>query len=274
MDKAFTEAVNALARLRERLRDIGHVAVAVSGGVDSMTLAVVAGRVLAADARMFHARSAAVPLEATARVESYALSENWALEVVDAGEFSDPDYLSNPLDRCFHCKQNLYAAIAARSDAVIVSGTNHDDLSEFRPGLAAARDHGVRHPYVEEGIDKRLVRALAAHLGLDDLVALPAAPCLASRIETGLPVRARELAIVHRIEREISTALSPKTVRCRRRHDGVVIELDAEALASLSRSEAAGILEKSDELWRTAGIDARSRFEPYQKGSAFVTRVA
>ena len=71
---------------------------------------------------------------------------------------------------------------------MIVSGANTGDLGDFRPGLAAAAEHAVRHPYVECGIDKPAVRAIAAGLGLDDLAELPAAPCLSSRVETGIAI--------------------------------------------------------------------------------------
>ena len=90
----------ALAALREGLRDLGEAAVAVSGGVDSMTLAVVAGRTLGPNARMYHAVSPAVPPDATARVRAYAAREGWPLEVMDAGEFGDrplPDEPREPL---------------------------------------------------------------------------------------------------------------------------------------------------------------------------------
>ena len=83
------------------------MAPAVSGGVDSMTLAVVAHRIGAAP-EMFHAVSPAVPASATERVHEVAAREGWLLRVVDAGEFDDPDYVANPVDRCFHCKTELY----------------------------------------------------------------------------------------------------------------------------------------------------------------------
>src|SRR5882757_3769226 len=177
-----------LAALVLWLRDLDDAAVAVSGGVDSMTLAVVAHRTRHAATTMFHAVSPAVPPEATDRVRRYARREGWDLQVFDAGEFGDANYLSNPVNRCFHCKTHLYGAIADRTSATLLSGTNIDDLGDFRPGLAAARTFDVRHPLVEVGIDKAAIRAISSDLGLRDLAELPAAPCLASRVETGIAI--------------------------------------------------------------------------------------
>ena len=111
-----------------------------------------------------------------------------------------------------------------------MSGTNLDDLGDYRPGLEAARDHQVRHPFVEAEIDKRTVRALAAELGLGVLSELPSAPCLSSRVETGIRIEAAVLAMVHEAEKLVGARLSPKTVRCRVRGNAVVIELDEGAL--------------------------------------------
>lgn len=252
---------------------MGRVGVAVSGGVDSATLAVVAGRTLGAAAEMFHARSAAVPPSATARVETYAANEGWQLRIVDAGELSDPDYLANPLRRCFHCKSNLYETIAGFTDAQIVSGTNRNDLDDFRPGLDAAERLGVRHPFVEAGMDKASVRTLAREMGLTDVADLPAAPCLASRVETGVPIRSDELVAVDTVEREVAAMLTPGTVRCRRRHDAIVIEIDAETMARASDGQRALLLERAAALWREIGVALPCRFEPYRRGSAFVAEL-
>ncbi len=139
----MSEMLQKLERLTRSLGEFDTMAVAVSGGVDSLTLATVAHRALGARVEMFHATSPAVPGEATQRVRDMAAREGWKLTVVDAGEFDDPDYRSNPVNRCFYCKTNLYGALVPRTSAQIVAGTNLDDLGEYRPGLNAAKDHGV-----------------------------------------------------------------------------------------------------------------------------------
>ena len=99
-------------QLADIVRSLGRVSIAVSGGVDSMTLAALAHRLNGADVvTMVHAVSPAVPAEATTRVREWAGREGWRLHVLDAGEFDDPDYRRNPLDRCYYCKRNLYSAI-------------------------------------------------------------------------------------------------------------------------------------------------------------------
>ena len=99
------------------------MAVAVSGGVDSVTLATFAHRAAGYRVEVFHAVSPAVPEEATERVKRLALSQGWRLRIVDAREFADESYLANPVDRCFFCKTNLYGCIADYSDAQILSGS-------------------------------------------------------------------------------------------------------------------------------------------------------
>jgi uncharacterized protein len=262
--------MDARRRLEAVLRGIGPLAVAVSGGVDSMTLAVLAQRVLGRDARMVHAVSPAVPEEASARVREHARREGWRLDLIDAGEFADPNYLANPHNRCFFCKRNLYATMSATVDCVLVSGTNSDDLSDYRPGLQAAADHGVRHPYVEARIDKAGVRALARALALHDLAELPASPCLSSRIETGIGIDPVALGAVERVERLVREALAAATVRCRIRSNAVVVELDAESLAALDASTTHRLERRIRGLVAAAGIDQPVSFRRYRMGSTFL----
>ncbi len=122
-----------LDALHASLDDSRPAAIALSGGVDSMTLAFIAHRRVGADVAMFHAVSPAVPSSATARVKAYAAAEGWALTVLDAGEFADERYMANPSNRCFFCKSNLYGTLASATDRQLLSGTNLNDLGDWRP---------------------------------------------------------------------------------------------------------------------------------------------
>jgi len=263
------------AHLEAVLAELGPVAVAVSGGVDSLTLTTLAHRLAPRAVLVVHAVSPAVPGEATARVRAEAAREGWDLRVIEAGEFADPAYRANPVNRCFFCKTNLYGAIRSVTERQILSGANRDDLGEYRPGLDAAREHGVRHPYVEAGLDKAAVRALARDLGLGTVADLPSAPCLSSRVETGIPIEPETLGFIHAVEQLVGGALDAGTgakraVRCRVRAEGVVVELDPGSLAALDpksrESLGAGIREIAPPR-----LSGPVRFAPYRVGSAFLT---
>ena len=251
---------DAAERLAAALARHDELIVAVSGGVDSLTLAAFAGRRMKITAA--HAVSPAVPPDATARVRAMASAEGWTLRILNAREFSDPAYLKNPLNRCYFCKTNLYARIAEAMDGTIASGANIDDLGEYRPGLTAAAEHGVVHPYVEAGISKAELRALAASLGLGDVATLPAQPCLASRIETGIAIDAADLRFIEEMETLAAGAERVADIRCRITAEGVKLESSAPVA--------------DDAL---AAIRARCRAEdrpfaglfPYRRGSAFLT---
>ena len=273
LDDMGADIAARLDAVGDVLATLGRAAVAVSGGVDSLTLATIAHRRLGRLATMFHARSAAVPEEATARVRAEAIAQGWQLEVIDAGEFARTDYVANPVNRCFHCKTSLYSTIVpAAAGAVVVSGTNLDDLGEYRPGLDAARDHGVRHPFVEAMVDKSHVRALARHLGLADIAELPAAPCLSSRVETGIAIRPEVLAAIHKAERLVTAHFDgrARTVRCRVRAAGVVVELDVALLEQLTETDRDALAQGVAALFRETHPETRVGFAPYRNGSAFL----
>ena len=257
--------------LEDVLRGLGRAHVAASGGVDSMTLAHMAQTTLGERAVIVHAVSPAVPPVATARVRAHAERHGWRLEIIDAGEFDDPDYRANPVNRCFYCKTSLYGSIARRFGGPILSGTNTDDLGDYRPGLQAAAAHGVRHPYVEAGIDKSGVRALARQYGLADLSELPASPCLSSRILTGLAVTEPRLAGILAVEEALQQALGQgRTLRCRVLAEGIELQLDEDALRLWTDGAAAALLPAIAALCRRHGLGETITVAPYRRGSAFV----
>lgn len=256
----------SLESLLSALRPHPALAVAVSGGVDSMVLAYLAHRFTSATVEAVHAVSAAVPAAATERVRRHALRHGWKLRLIDAGEMADPDYLRNPVERCFHCKKNLYDRMGAIAGMPTVSGTNVDDLTDFRPGLEAARQRGVIHPYVEAGLRKADIYALAQAHGLDDLAALPAQPCLASRIETGIGVDEGSLRFIEQAELGLAQLLPGRgALRCRITAAGVVLECE---------SVPAGVTRQALDEWaQTLCAQAGRHFagvRPYRRGAAFL----
>jgi uncharacterized protein len=257
--------------LRAALAPLGRIALALSGGVDSVTLAVFANRA-GIPMRAVHAASAAVPHESTDRVRATCASAGIELLVVDAGELSDERYVQNPVDRCFFCKTDLYAAIAAHADgAQIVSGTNLDDLDDYRPGLKAADARGVRHPFVEAGLRKDDVRALARELGLHDLAETPSQPCLSSRVETGIRVAPQLLHAIDDVERRARARVGERaTNSCRVRKGGAVFELDAAVLAQLDSQARASFASSVRASLSAAGIEQALAFDRYRQGSAFL----
>ena len=266
---AESPAQDRLARLVAELDRHERLAIAVSGGVDSMTLAHVAQRCSRAAATMYHAVGPAVPAAARRRVEAHAAQHGWALVLLDAGEFGDDRYRANPVDRCYFCKSNLYTRIRSMTPDPIASGTNRDDLSDYRPGLRAAAESRIVHPYVDAAIAKADVYALASHLGLHDLQRLPAQPCLASRVETGIAIAAADLAFIDGVEMRLAAQLGREAVvRCRVTHAGVVIEL--------AETPDSGAAAAAREIGATACRGEGRTFagvRPYRRGAAFL-RVA
>jgi len=263
-------------KLSVYLANLGPAAIAVSGGVDSMTLAVLGHR-HNPSIDVFHAVSPAVPSEATERVKRYAKSEGWRLHIIDAGEIEDPEYLANPANRCYFCKTNLYDTIVQNTSGLVLSGTNLDDLGDYRPGLAAAQEHQVCHPYVECQITKAMLRDIAKSLVLGDLQDLPAAPCLSSRIETGIRIDPQVLPVINQVEqllwKRIPAHLDLTAVRCRIRSEGIVVELETPQNPQELNGVIQLIIDTAREAFAAAGLKDMTesvRVEPYQRGSAFL----
>ncbi|MBJ26360.1 MAG: adenine nucleotide alpha hydrolase [Rhodospirillaceae bacterium] len=247
------------------------IVIAVSGGVDSMTLAYAAHTEFGDNITMVHAISPAVPPKATSRVKLYSERYSWNLTCINAGEFSDEDYRKNPIDRCFYCKKNLYNTITMKfPDHVICSGANLDDLADYRPGLLAAEECNVIHPFVEAGLYKSEIRELALYFGLDEVASLPSAPCLSSRIETGRRIDPNELTMVDKIETVLREIYRPKTVRCRVRENAVIIEFDKATMLRLDKQTKKHIHGSVLSIISSYNCDRVVSIETYQMGSAFV----
>ncbi len=218
-----------LDALDGRFEGMTSAAVAFSGGVDSSLLLWAAVRRLGAGQVVaFTAVSPTYLPEELETARRLAGELGVSLVVAETDEFHDPHFISNPQDRCYHCKRHLLEAMAgaARQHGVevLLDGANHDDLGDHRPGMQAAAELGVRHPLLEAGLGKAAIRALARAAGLPTWDT-PQQACLASRIPYGEAITAEKLAAVAAAE----AVLHELGFRqCRVRHHGTIARLEVE----------------------------------------------
>jgi uncharacterized protein len=237
----FDELLAKRERLLELLRSYGRCAVAFSGGVDSAVVAQAAQLALGENAL---AVTGVSPSLASGELEAATeLAQQIGIrhEVLRTNEFSQPAYVRNAGDRCYHCKTELYRQLEqlrqhVGSDYVLANGANVDDLGDYRPGMQAAAEHAVRSPLADCGLNKAEVRALAAHWNLP-VWDKPASPCLSSRVAYGEEVTPERLAMIDQAEQYLRQ-LGLRTVRVRyHRGDLARLEVPAEAIASLCEPE-------------------------------------
>ncbi len=218
--------------LDDALLRSGRVLVAYSGGVDSAYLAWTARRVLGADMLAVIADSPSLARTQLSDAIAFASEQGIPIEVVATSELERPEYARNDGQRCFQCKDELFAVMeklrVARGFDAIAYGVNLDDQGDFRPGQQAARQHHVAAPLLQAGLTKQEIRELARHAGLR-IWDKPASACLSSRIEYGRPVTREALDVVERGEDAIR-ALGFRQFRVRHHGDIVRIEIAREEL--------------------------------------------
>lgn len=228
-----------LLHLREIFAAMDSVLVAYSGGIDSTVVLKVAYDQLGDSAVGVTAISPtfpAVELETATRV---AKEIGVRHELIETNQLTIPAFTENDANRCFHCKTDLYQLMGRlreqRAPAVVVDGTNLDDLGDDRPGIRAAREWGVRSPLVEAGLSKADIRSLAKDLGLSNWDK-PAAACLSSRIPRGTTITREKLSRVEQAE-EVLFAEGFRHCRVRDHGDIARIEVGQSERAQLLDGE-------------------------------------
>ncbi len=231
-----TNAQKKLHTLKQVLVRLESILIAFSGGVDSSLLLQAAADTPGLDFAALTTESATTPGRDLSRAREFAaaLGVRHLVEKVD--ELQVPGYAENPANRCYLCKQTLYPRCLDAAHRLglryVVDGVNSDDLSDYRPGLQAAREYGVKHPLLEAGLDKEGVRALSRLYGLPT-AENPASPCLSSRFPYGTAISREALARVDAAENFLRD-LGFVELRVRHFEDRAKVEVSAQELPKLS----------------------------------------
>jgi uncharacterized protein len=239
--------------LQERLKSLGSLLVAYSGGTDSAYLAYVAYQALGERMLAVIADSPSLPRKELADALAFAERHHIPVRVLQTHELQKPEYARNDAQRCFHCKSELFMQMEEARQRLgfkhLAYGMNLDDRGEFRPGQKAAELHGALAPLVDAGLSKQEIRMLAREAGLA-LADKPASACLSSRIEYGRTVTAENLAQVERAE-EALHVLGFMQVRVRHHGDLARIEIAREDLV---RALTLNMLDAMTDALRGAGF--------------------
>ena len=219
-------------QLQAIFKEMDRTLIAYSGGVDSALIAKVAQDVLGDRALAITAISPSLLPEELVEAEEQAASMGIAHEIVETQEMENLNYTSNPINRCYFCKSELHDTLKPlaleRGYPYVVDGVNADDLRDYRPGIQAAKERGVRSPLAEVGFSKLEVRELSKQLGLS-WWDKPAQPCLSSRFPYGEEITLEKLQRVGRAEIYLRK-LGYRNLRVRSEGETARIELPSEKI--------------------------------------------